>query len=237
MAEEITLRNIFNPEQLIIYRSKTEIRNKAKDTEKGSEIGTRNATWEVDIIQRILALEGTDKAHILYHSVPVSIPVEAQMMGVLNRKQVIYVLMDTKGKVHEASGLGFQGIVNFPNNPLREGDHWEESSDVDLPGLPHPVKHSRTFTLKGFQKVQDRDCAMITVSSEETSLELEAPDNSGKIHYRIRTSGEFLFAYKEGYLVKSVIDTHFTSDFGATMMEGNNRFSQELIEVKAQVAV
>ncbi|MGV8123430.1 MAG: hypothetical protein AB2L14_27065 [Candidatus Xenobiia bacterium LiM19] len=237
MAEAITLRNIFNPDQLITYRSRTEIRNKAQDTGKGSEIGTRNAAWEVDIIQRVLALEGADKAHILYHSVPVSIPVEAQMMGVLNKKQVIYVLMDTKGKVLEASGLGFQGIVNFPSDLLKEGDHWVETNDVDLPGLPQPARHSRTFTLKGFEKVQDRECAIITVTSEETHLELEAPDKSGKIQYRIKTSGEFLFAYKEGYLVKSVVDTHFTSGFGDTMVEGNNRFSQELIEVKAQVPV
>jgi hypothetical protein len=237
MAEEITLRNAFNPEQLIVYRSRTEIRNKAQDTEKGSDIGTRNATWEVDIIQRVLALEGADKAHVLYHSVPVSVPMEAQMMGVLNRKQVIYVLMDTQGKVHEASGLGFQGIINFPSNPIKEGEHWVESSEVDVPGLPQPAKHSRTFTLKGFEKSHDLECAKITVSSEETMLELEAPDKSGKIQYKVGTTGEFLFAHKEGYLVKSSIDTHFTSSFGGTVMEGNNRFSQELVEVKAKVAV
>jgi hypothetical protein len=232
---EVTLKNLFNKDQQIIYKSKTEIRNKATDLEKKQEIGTQNASWEVEIEQRILEIEADHSAHIIYRSSPLAIPVEAQMMGVINKRQVIYILMSPQGKILEASGIGFQGIVNFPEKALKEGDEWQDSSTVDFPGLPQPIQHTRTFTLKGFQTVGSYECAHIIANSEETNLQVQAPDRSGMVSYSIRTTGEVFFAHKEGFLVKSAIDTSFSSKFATTMMEGNNRFSQELVEVKAKV--
>ncbi|MDQ7821817.1 MAG: hypothetical protein RDV48_03375 [Candidatus Eremiobacteraeota bacterium] len=232
---EVILRNLFDKGQVITYRSKTEIKNKARDLEKGRDIGTQNAAWEIEIDQRILEIEDGEKAHIIYRSTPVSIPMEAQMIGVLNKKQIIYVLMDTRGIILEASGIGFQGIVNFPDGALKEGDTWQDSTDVELPGLPQPVRQMRTFTLQGFETHGTYQCAKISVASEEANLDIIAPDRVNTIKYSIKTTGEILFAHKEGFLVKSMINSSFTSNFQSTVMEGHNLFTQELIEVKAKV--
>lgn len=233
--EEIVLRNRFEKGQEVLYKSKTEIHNKARNKEKDKDIGTQDAAWEVEIRQRILELEGEDAAHVLYYSTPLTVPLEAQMLGVLNKKQVIYVLMNTRGKVLEASGIGFQGIVNFPEKPLKDGDTWTDVSEMELPGFPQSTKHNRTFKLAGIERVKDYDCVKLIATSEETELEVPTPDRSGKVKYVLKTNGEIYFAYKEGFLVRSTLDTAFTSTFGTTIMEGTNRFSQELLEVKAKV--
>jgi hypothetical protein len=234
-AMEVTLKNMFNKDQLILYKSRTEINNKATDKEKQKEIGTQTAHWEVEIEQRVLEIEKDQSAHIIYRSTPLSIPTEAQMMGVINKKQVIYILMNPQGKILDASGIGFQGIVNFPEKALKEGDKWQDTSTVDFPGLPQPIQHTRTFILKDFQAVGTHQCAHIIATSEETNLQVQSPDKSGTVNYSIKTTGEIFFAYKEGFLVKSTIDTSFSSTFGTTIMEGNNKFSQELLEVRTKV--
>lgn len=236
MEKEITLKNRFEKGQEIKYKSKTEIYNKARDDEKKKDIGTQSAVWEIEITQRILEIEGDMNAHILYHSTPVSVPIEAQMMGVLNKKQVIYVFMSPIGKIIEASGIGFQGIVNFPGKPIKQGDTWTEVTEVELPGFPQPLKHSRTFTLDGFEKIKEYECAKVIIASEGTELDIPAPDGRGNVKYTVKTKGEIYFAYVEGFLVKSAIATFFSSRYGSIVMEGNNHFQQELLEVKAKVS-
>jgi len=234
---EITLKNQFKKGQVLRYSSRTEIFNKATDREKGKELGTQKAAWEVEVAQRVLELEDSETAHILYHSTPVTIPPEAQMMGVLNKKQVIYVLMSGNGKIVDASGIGFQGIVSFPGHPVKEGDSWTENSTVEFPGLPQPVNHERTFTLKGLVKHENIECARIMATSENTTIEMQSADRSGKVIYTVKTTGEILFAIHEGYLVKTDIETVFSSTFGANVMEGSNHFTQALIGAKAEARV
>ncbi len=234
---EITLKNQFEKGQILRYSSKTEIFNKATDTEKGKEIGTQKAAWEVEVAQRVLELEDKETAHILYHSTPVRIPPEAKMMGVLDKKQVIYVLMSGNGKIVEASGIGFQGIVSFPDHPVKEGDSWTETSTVEFPGLPQPVHHVRKFTFKGLAQHENLECAHIIATSDNTTIEMQSADRSGKVTYTVKTEGELLFAFHEGYLVKTDIDTVFTSTFGAQMMEGSNHFTQSLLGVQAGARV
>jgi hypothetical protein len=233
---EVILKNKFEKGQELKYRSRTEINNRARDKEKDREIGTQNATWEIEIRQRILDVEEGEKAHILYYSSPVSVPVEAQMMGVLNKKQVIYVFMNSFGKIIEASGIGFQGIVNFPEKAIKTGESWTETSEIELPGFPQGVQHSRTFTLENIEKVNDYECATINVTAKDTELEIPTPDRRSNVKYIVRTSGKIHFAHKEGFLVKSSIETSFTSFYGNTVMEGSNRFEQELLEIKAKVS-
>jgi hypothetical protein len=234
---EITLKYHFEKGQIIRYSSKTEILNKATDSEKQKEIGTQKASWAVEVSQRILEVENKESAHILYHSMPVDVPPEAQMMGVINKKQVIYVLMADNGKIVEASGIGFQGIVSFPGRPNKEGDSWNETSLVDFPGLPKPVNHTRTFIFKGIQTVENLECAHIAATSDKTTIEVPSPDGNGKVTYTVKTEGEIHFAFHEGILVKTDIDTVYTSVFGNTVVEGNNHFIQSLLEVKAGVKV
>lgn len=236
MAKEIVLRNKFEKGQEIKYRSRTEVHNKAVDKEKQKDIGTQNAAWEIEILQRVLELEGKDRAHIVYYSAPISVPIEAQMMGVLNRKQLIYVFMDSRGKIIEATGIGFQGIVNFPEDAVNEGTTWPDVTEVELPGFPQGINHTRTFSLVGIEKVRDYECAKISLASKETELEIPAPDRKGNVKYVVKTTGDIFFAVKEGFLVKSSIRTNFSSYYGNTVMEGTNQFEQELLEVKAKVS-
>lgn len=233
MDSEVILRNKFPKRQKIRYRSVTEVLNKAYEKEK--HVGTQNAKWEVEIVQSIIELEDDITAHILYYSTPVSIPKDAQMIGVVNRKQVIYVLMDIYGRVIDSSGIGFQGIVTFPAEAACIGDTWSDKTYLEIPGLPQTTEHTRNFTFKAVEKINEHDCAVISISSSESDIEVPGPDLMSKIYYTVKTSGEVYFDYKRGFPVKTTTETVFSSKHGHTIIEGSNRFTQNLIEVIPKV--
>jgi len=89
--------------------------------------------------------------------------------------------------------------IAFPEHPIRVGDSWTTKIDAG-PQLPVPMEAK--YTLVGFEKLNGYDCAKIR------SVITVAPVNSGEnMSLDVDANGVLYFAYKEGKMIKNVINT------------------------------
>lgn len=75
----------------------------------------------------------------------------------------------------------FSSSIVFPDRFITTGDSWtqEEKTEIPImPDMPTTMKISANFTLLGFEKVNDRECARIKTI---LNISTEQPENSGEV--------------------------------------------------------
>lgn len=90
----------------------------------------------------------------------------------------------------------------FPSKPIKKKDTWTGESKVNIPGRPDPVTLNYNYILWDFTKTEGHDCAEIKVSCPECKIAL-----AEGVEQVLSATGTTFFAYKDGMLVKSEVET------------------------------
>ena len=99
----------------------------------------------------------------------------------------------------------------FPTKALRKGETWKGDSVIPVPILnaegqqtgQRQVTLTYHYSLWDFRRVGGYECAEINVSCPETTIPLQ-----DKVEQKISAKGTTFFAYKEGRLVRSEVETN-----------------------------
>ncbi len=119
-----------------------------------------------------------------------------------NVGQTITLKMKKSGEiVHTSVDLPFEQPA-FPTKAVKKGDTWVGKSKISIPGKPDMVTLEYNYSLWDFTKILGYDCAEIKVACPETKI----PIGEG-IEQVLTATGTTYFAYKEGRLVKSEVET------------------------------
>ncbi len=146
--------------------------------------------------------------------------------------QVMPVKMKKNGEIFQMSenGSGGQTHPSFPDTPVGKGDTWAGESKLEIPGSDKTVILKTDHILENFEHIKGYDCVKINVSSPETVIPLQE-----NITQTMTVTGTTYFAYNEGKLIKSIVETdtsmkvpsgHNVNSFTKMIIEldGNNRF-------------
>ncbi|HEY3998721.1 MAG TPA: hypothetical protein VGO93_07635 [Candidatus Xenobia bacterium] len=98
----------------------------------------------------------------------------------------------------------------FPTRSLRKGETWKGDSHIPVPVLNDAGEQTGTrqvtltyhYSLWDFRRVGGYECAEINVSCPETTIPLR-----DKVDQRISAKGTTYFAWREGRLVRSEVET------------------------------
>lgn len=91
---------------------------------------------------------------------------------------------------------------SFPEGLKNKKDRWDSVSKINVPERPEPIQLNYKYILWDIVTQGKHECAEIKVSCPETSVELQEG-----VTQTISATGSTFFAHKEGYLVKSEVET------------------------------
>jgi len=210
---------------------------------KGDEDRYRVVTSSLETISRDTGEETSKDSSIkmeLLHKITDVLPdgtgnilviIEKGPAGPDGKKQEYVMKMATNGKILEMSGVKMQNTASLPDNDVQQGSTWSAESALELPGVKNPVPYKNIYTLKSFEKVDNYDCAVITMKSDKLNVEIDVPDfPEVKVKQTIKSEGEIFFAYNEGKLVRSTTTTITCSNLPDGTMETEMMVKVELIQ-------
>lgn len=201
----VRLRLRFEPDLKLDYRAASTVVQEI--IEKGMMLGRNEQKWGTRVFQRVLRLEEDGTAHVVTLSEPEGNGPEINVPGVQVQRQVLYSLMDDRGNMLESSGGTGGSTYAFPEGPVRVGEAWEASVEVQFPGMPAPAKATNRYVLAGAEEVHGYRCVRIEMTSSELSFEMLLPDGQQKAKVLLENQGTLFFAPEEGVLVKMELRT------------------------------
>lgn len=160
--------------------------------------------------QRVLDVGADDVYTIEMLVEPRKLTKNGQDVPISSPPQKINMKMTKYGKILESSLQSPATQPSFPTRPVFVGETWEGESQVSLQdpstGRPiPPVTLKFQYHLKSVEKIKGCNCAHIEVTNPET----EVPLSQG-VTQKIAASGKTLFAYAEGRLMQSNVDTQIS---------------------------
>jgi len=132
--------------------------------------------------------------------------------------QTINMKMQKNGKITGSSVDMPFNQPPFPEKALNQGDTWTGDSQINVPNRPEPLIMHYNYTLKGFTSLNGYEFAEVSVSCPKTEIDLQ--DDVKQI---ISAEGTTYFAYQEGRLIKSQVNTK--TNITAEGMEVNSNIS------------
>jgi len=142
--------------------------------------------------------------------------------------QTINMKMQKNGKITQSSVDMPFNQPPFPEKPLTEGDSWVGDSQINVPNRPEPLTMHYNYTLKGFKNLSGYDCAEISVSCPQTAIDLQEG-----VQQVISAEGTTYFAYREGRLIKSQVNTKTTINAENIEVSSNIMITIELQKAEA----
>lgn len=194
-------------------RYKTTVQSQ-QTLQEGSQSATGSSLMEMVMMQRAtdVSAEGTMGVDVTIETVNLKRDGEAVQFdqGQDPTGKTVSMKMKKNGEVVQTSmDLPFSQPP-FPSRPIKKGETWTGDSKIPVPitNEKGEVQGHREVTLRyhyslwDFTRVQGYDCAEIRVSCPESTIPLQ-----DKVEQRISATGTTYFAYKEGRLVKSEVQT------------------------------
>lgn len=131
----------------------------------------------------------------------------------------------------QVSGYGFQGLI-LPEKPVRVGDTWDVSTTVTV---SLPDAGTKELEVKGqarlvaFEKVNERDCAVIETSTEipdfgELLQALPIPEEKGKIsgHSEGKATSKIWFDIANGFIIRNETTADLNFNFVVSTPTGQS---------------
>lgn len=124
--------------------------------------------------------------------------------------QSFVMQLKKSGEIAQTSAVLPYSPPAFPDRSLRQGDTWSVQSELTVPfagsdGQMEGVRReplTYNYSLWGFSRLLGYDCAQIHVVCPQTRIEL-----SSGIAQVVSAAGTTFFAYKEGKMVRSEVET------------------------------
>lgn len=194
-------------------RYKTTVQS-VQTLQEGSQSATGTSLMEMVMVQKATDVsgEGTMGVDVTIETVNLKRDGEAVQFepGQDPSGKTVSMKMKKNGEVIQTSmDLPFSQPP-FPSRPIRKGETWTGDSKIPVPVTNDKgeVQGHREVSLKyhyslwDFVRMQGYDCAEIRVSCPESTIPLQ-----DKVEQRISATGTTYFAYKEGRLVRSEVQT------------------------------
>lgn len=131
----------------------------------------------------------------------------------------------------QVSGYGFQGLI-LPEKPVRVGDTWDVSTTVTV---SLPDAGTKELEVKGqarlvaFEKVNERDCAVIETSTEipdfgELLQALPIPEEKGEIsgHSEGKVTSKIWFDIANGFIIRNETTADLNFNFVVSTPTGQS---------------
>ncbi|MFH1453771.1 MAG: hypothetical protein ABIH00_07305 [Armatimonadota bacterium] len=118
---------------------------------------------------------------------------------------------------------------SFPKNPINVGDSWASQVNLRFPGREEPIVITYTYTFEKEENIDGFDCAYIKVSCPFTSFELKPGMTQS-----FDISGGVYFAYNEGILIKSILNSISEVKTPQSRMKAENKTLMKIKEYKGR---
>jgi len=173
---------------------------------------SRGATVLADLtlVQKVVDVQPPDTFRLQLIVAAGTVSRDGDTSEIPNRGQVIALELKKNGAlVQPAPDVPFSQPA-FPDRSLRQGDTWSSSSELIVPvagpdGRMAGVRREGlvyNYSLWGFRRIMGYDCAQIHVTCPEALIEI-----SPRMSQSISAAGTTFFAYKEGKMVRSEVET------------------------------
>jgi len=196
-----------------------------QEYKEGEEASTTTSQLDMLMVQRV-----TD---VSADSFSIDVTIESgthkrdgQEEEIPNVGQTISVKMNKYGKITETSVEFPFEQPPFPSKPVKQGESWKGESRLYIPGKPEPVTLVYEYSLWDLVRAHGYECAEIQVKCPETFIMIQEG-----ITQKLVASGTTYFAYKEGKLVKSEVETKTEVTGENTSVITNTRVKVELLEL------
>lgn len=127
----------------------------------------------------------------------------SQQISVNTRNKVFNMKMAASGEVLESSVVGPQSPPSFPDRDINPGDTWNSEKEISLPSQAKGAILKTVYKFEGFEKFNNFDCAKIIINTEEVNFNFDEG-----VTQSIGGNGVTYFAYGEGKLIKSEVNTY-----------------------------
>ena len=211
VGDTVTLEYKMNPGEVLQYKT---VVGSEQLLQEGSQSANSSSLMEMVMTQRATEVspEGTMGVDVTITSV--RLQRGDQEVGFEEGQdptgKTVSMKMKRSGEVVQTSmDLPFSQPP-FPTRPIKKGETWTGDSKIPVPvtNAEGEVTGQREVTLRyhyslwDFTRVQGYECAEIRVSCPESTIPLQE-----KVEQRISATGTTYFAYKEGRLVRSEVET------------------------------
>ena len=200
VGESVVLEYKMKKGEELTYESKVNSKQSVKEKDK-------DATSQVSAITMVMVQ--TAKAINPDGSIDVDVLIKEGKSKVGNEEaeipnvgQLISMRMLKTGQITQSSVDIPFSQPPFPEKSMKKGDSWTGESKINIPTKPEPVSLFYNYSINDFKKVDGYECVEIKVSCPETKITLDTG-----VEQTISATGATYFAYKEGRLVKSEVET------------------------------
>jgi len=128
---------------------------------------------------------------------------DGKEMTVPKKGKIYSMKMAETGEVIESSGSGPQSPPSFPNRDVQPGDVWTGEKVISVSPQIKDISLKTIYKFESIEKYSNFDCAKISINTEDITITLEE-----EINQTIGGRGITYFAFEEGKLIKSEINTH-----------------------------
>lgn len=210
-GDAVSLEYKMQPGETLQYRTVVE---SEQTLQEGSQTASGSSVMEMVMAQKATEVspEGTMGVDVTIQSVSLkrdqeNVPFEA---GQDPTGKTVSMKMKKSGEVIQTNmDLPFSQPP-FPTRPVKKGETWTGDSKIPVPitDAEGKVTGHREVTLRyhyslwEFTRMGGYECAEIRVSCPESTIPLQ-----DKVEQRISATGTTYFAYKEGRLVRSEVET------------------------------
>lgn len=211
-GDAITLEYKMQPGEQLQYRTVVESEQMLRE---GEQTASGSSLMEMVMLQKATEVspDGTTAVDVTIQSVSLkrdqeNVPFEP---GQDPTGKTVSMKMKRSGEVIQTNmDLPFSQPP-FPTKPVKQGETWTGDSAIPVPITDadgkvtghKEVKLTYHYSLWGFTRTNGYECAEIKVSCPESSIPLQ-----DKVEQRISATGTTYFAYKEGRLVRSEVETN-----------------------------
>lgn len=211
VGDSISLEYKMQPGELLQYKT---VVQSEQTLQEGSNTASGSSVMEMVMTQKATEVspEGTMGVDVTIQSV--SLQRDGQQVAFEEGQdptgKTVSMKMKKSGEVIQTNmDLPFSQPP-FPTRAIKKGETWTGDSKIPVPitDAEGNVTGHREVTLRyhyslwDFTRVQGYECAEIRVSCPESTIPLQE-----KVEQRISATGTTYFAYKEGRLVRSEVET------------------------------
>lgn len=210
-SDAVSLEYKMKQDEVLQYKTTVE---SEQSLQEGSQSARGTSVMEMVMVQKAtqVAADGTMDVDVTISSVGLqrdgeSVPFED---GQNPTGKTVTMKMQKNGNVVQTSMELPFSQPPFPSRPLKKGETWTGDSKIPVPVTNDEgqvVSHREVtlryhYSLWDFTRMGGYECAEIRVSCPESSIPLQ-----DKVEQRISATGTTYFAFREGRLVRSEVET------------------------------
>jgi len=225
MPDQIKLEYKFKKGEVFKYTSVIDSTNKIIQNDKNI-IQSSTAKMDMDQTTKEINLDGTGTIEVKITKGTVTF--EDKTENLPNVGQIVVMKMKKNGEIIETSVQVPFTQPTLPEKRIALKESWTGDSKISIPNKKEAITIKYNYQLVEFKNINNRECAVITLSTPPTEFEIEKD-----VIQKVEAKGFTYFDFNAGTLVKSEVETNAVIKSTMAEIETTSKIKLDLTEVSS----